>query len=991
MNEMRCIRCDAWVGPLDRYCQICDARLTGIELELRTGDRADSVVIDPCWRVDEVPDDLRLVLQNIGNREILAEGGVVDSLANTWEPETDQMLRGNVHLGAGEKTEIPLEFSASWLDNLLQRASIRISLSDEQALAGKSILLEIYPQPDLRISMQDPFEVLLDGEEREEYIVAVEPRRGVCQISGPPRIIKGRDWLQVARVDGQGRMNSLEEGSRYNIHLRVDEDYLLHHLKEQQELRPELELPLVDEADRLLPAKLIHPLFHIRRPPTIQLGYVAQDPVQYIPSNHGFHSCVAGVDTVFSLQIDNLGDEELLIQSLTSSSERVVQEVRNVESLSIPSRSRHVIRFNIGLRDLSYESAQTEVVDILIKSNDPQSQSGSHFQLELEIASLKTCQEALIMDFGTSASVVALADFTGARVSGDQELINHPESSQGNRYVPTKVYYSTPDVVVIGVKADRQGRIEPNAIQQSFKRDLCSHVDRLIICGRSGGAIKRSAEQITQCYLDQFFHGIQQAIRARFSHLFLTHPVKFSLDQVRTLRELVQQSLGIDSDKLELWTEPAAGSLDYIFQRLLDRRTEEEDRYHLLVYDFGGGTTDISLLHVDSARYLSNDESIGRLKPELLGLSGDLSLGGDDLTNELISIFEKKISELIGEELVKQEGEGVSAFSAPLRPDPNHNDTERQAATTNHSLIRLIAESYKIFRSVADSILGMEWESGSAEVGIAFGKCRAALNDLGIFTLNVERGDKGADLIQLPGLFQYTLPGQPGHQGLNIKKRVMMPVDTAHRLGEDRIRNCIAKAKALWEAYRRPESPQLVVLPIGRSSALPLVRELLEEQFGAASDTLSYSWYEGADFKECITRGLQQLASLEEALDFDDSGLRVVTRALGWPNRVTGKFQDVISIGHPLEELAASGFIWSRYKVPRNQIVKIFELPESNIEEVRQDSLNTVGNYQATDYFSREELFQGLEVGLSIDKASRLRVRLRAGDKTIDPDENSST
>eukprot|EP00045_Choanoeca_perplexa_P004094 m.35425 g.35425 ORF g.35425 m.35425 type:complete len:426 (+) comp12393_c0_seq1:1128-2405(+) len=69
---------------------------------------------------------------------------------------------------------------------------------------------------------------------------------------------------------------------------------------------------------------------------------------------------------------------------------------------------------------------------------------------------------------------------------------------------------------------------------------------------------------------------------------------------------------------LRLLTEPTAAAMAYGLH-------EQADERHILVFDFGGGTLDVSLLHVENGVFAT------------MALAGDKRLGGEDLTHTLFA------------------------------------------------------------------------------------------------------------------------------------------------------------------------------------------------------------------------------------------------------------------------------------------------------------------------------------------------------------------
>ncbi len=81
---------------------------------------------------------------------------------------------------------------------------------------------------------------------------------------------------------------------------------------------------------------------------------------------------------------------------------------------------------------------------------------------------------------------------------------------------------------------------------------------------------------------------------------------------------------------VELLPEPTAAAISYGF------KPDSEDVKTILVYDFGGGTFDASLITSAGNQFIE------------LGKAGDLWLGGDDLDSRLINLIKQKIGQAEG-------------------------------------------------------------------------------------------------------------------------------------------------------------------------------------------------------------------------------------------------------------------------------------------------------------------------------------------------------
>ena len=100
---------------------------------------------------------------------------------------------------------------------------------------------------------------------------------------------------------------------------------------------------------------------------------------------------------------------------------------------------------------------------------------------------------------------------------------------------------------------------------------------------------------------------------------------------------------------LRLVNEPTAAALAYGLHK--------QKRGHVAVYDFGGGTFDISILKLIS----TNEGDIY----QVLATNGDTHLGGDDIDNALLGLARREIREKFGVEF-DHRGEAIQTLRKSL-------------------------------------------------------------------------------------------------------------------------------------------------------------------------------------------------------------------------------------------------------------------------------------------------------------------------------------
>ncbi|MEC4805992.1 MAG: Hsp70 family protein [Jaaginema sp. PMC 1079.18] len=112
--------------------------------------------------------------------------------------------------------------------------------------------------------------------------------------------------------------------------------------------------------------------------------------------------------------------------------------------------------------------------------------------------------------------------------------------------------------------------------------------------------------------------------KGEISHAVVTIPAYFNDKQrYATQTAVMRAGLGL----LELLPEPTAAAISYGF------KPDSDDGKTILVYDFGGGTFDSSLIIASGNQFIE------------FGKAGDLWLGGDDIDHKLFEFVKAKVAE----------------------------------------------------------------------------------------------------------------------------------------------------------------------------------------------------------------------------------------------------------------------------------------------------------------------------------------------------------
>jgi len=225
------------------------------------------------------------------------------------------------------------------------------------------------------------------------------------------------------------------------------------------------------------------------------------------------------------------------------------------------------------------------------------------------------------IDLGTSNSVVALLEGTTPKV-----LIN----SQGSRLTPSVVAFTDKGERLVGQIARHQQVTNPTNTVFSIKRFMgrrhneVSEEEKIVpysIVGESGELVKVEVrgKQYTPPELSAM---VLQDLK-KTAEDYLGEPVKDAVITVPAYFNDAQRQATKDAGKIaglevkRIINEPTAAALAYG----LEKKTNEK----IAVFDFGGGTFDISILDIGDNVF------------EVLSTNGDTHLGGDDIDEKLIN------------------------------------------------------------------------------------------------------------------------------------------------------------------------------------------------------------------------------------------------------------------------------------------------------------------------------------------------------------------
>ena len=236
------------------------------------------------------------------------------------------------------------------------------------------------------------------------------------------------------------------------------------------------------------------------------------------------------------------------------------------------------------------------------------------------------------IDLGTSNSVVAVME------AGEPVVVANPE---GGRVTPSIVAFTESGERPVGQVAKRQAVTNPENTVFSIKRFMGRKYDEVdeemkmvpyeVVRASNGdvrvkvGDKELSPPEISAMVLQKLKQSAEEYLGQSVGQAVITVPAYFN-DAQRQATKDAGQIAGLEV--LRIVNEPTGAALAYG----LDKKKDEV----IAVYDFGGGTFDISILEV------------GEGVVEVKSTNGDTHLGGDNL--------DQRVMEWIADEFKKSDG-----------------------------------------------------------------------------------------------------------------------------------------------------------------------------------------------------------------------------------------------------------------------------------------------------------------------------------------------
>jgi len=354
------------------------------------------------------------------------------------------------------------------------------------------------------------------------------------------------------------------------------------------------------------------------------------------------------------------------------------------------------------------------------------------------------------IDLGTTNSVVAVME------GGEPVVITN---SEGGRLTPSVVAFTKSGERLVGQVAKRQAVTNPENTVFSIKRFMGRRLDevgeelkmvpfRVVAEGdhvsvRIDGQPKPfTPPEISAMILQKLKQAAEDYLGQPVTKAVITVPAYFN-DSQRQATKDAGKIAGLEV--LRIVNEPTAAALAYG----LDKKKNET----IAVYDFGGGTFDISILEV------------GEGVVEVKATNGDTHLGGDNLDQRVIDWIVNEFRKLEGIDLskdrmalqrLKEAAEKAKMeLSTVMETDISLPFITADASGPKHLSMKLTRAK---FESLVEDLLQK-----------SVGPCKQAMKDAGVTAANIDEVVLVGGSTRVPRVQQIVkeLFGKEPHKGVN--------------------------------------------------------------------------------------------------------------------------------------------------------------------------------------------------------------------------------
>jgi molecular chaperone DnaK len=354
------------------------------------------------------------------------------------------------------------------------------------------------------------------------------------------------------------------------------------------------------------------------------------------------------------------------------------------------------------------------------------------------------------IDLGTTNSVVAVME------GGEPKVI---ENEEGGRTTPSVVGFTKSGERLVGQVAKRQAITNPENTIYSIKRFMGRRYDEVssemkmvpykVVQQGDHVAIVAQGKQytppeISAMILQKLKKAAENYLGSTVTEAVITVPAYFN-DAQRQATKDAGKIAGLDVKRIV--NEPTAAALAYG----LDKKKDET----IAVYDFGGGTFDISILEV------------GEGVVEVKSTNGDTHLGGDNIDSRIVDWL---VDEFKKDEGLDLRAKGNEMAMQRLRDAAEKAKIELSTAQESEINLPFVTADASGPKHLVKKLTRSKLEQLVEDIiQRSVGPCKQAMKDAGIEASKIDEVVLVGGQTRMPRIQALVkeLFGKEGHKGVN--------------------------------------------------------------------------------------------------------------------------------------------------------------------------------------------------------------------------------
>ena len=235
------------------------------------------------------------------------------------------------------------------------------------------------------------------------------------------------------------------------------------------------------------------------------------------------------------------------------------------------------------------------------------------------------------IDFGTTTTEVSYIDANGHARAMKLEA--------GKEVIPTVLFFKSEQEYLIGKKADMKSKIYPEACVKNFKLFFTDPTKKYMVKAENGDEFVIKPLKAAQLFLNSLIQIIQPKLLKEFGEVegtidkaVITVPAQFDPEEKEAIKNAITKAASLAGfSDIRVAAEPTAAAVAYQEENCEDGET-------ILVYDFGGGTFDVSVIQKEGEVYKE------------LSTDGDKRLGGNLLPDTLAEVIWSQCLDAVNKE-----------------------------------------------------------------------------------------------------------------------------------------------------------------------------------------------------------------------------------------------------------------------------------------------------------------------------------------------------